>query len=260
VVNFAAESHVDRSVVAPEAFLRTNVTGTYNLLEVCRSIPGVRFLQVGTDEAYGSLGSSGRFSEDAALAPGSPYSASKAAADLLVMAWHNTFGVDAVITRSSNNYGPFQFPEKLIPLMILNASSGRELPVYGTGGNVRDWIHVDDHCRGILAALSRGNAGRIFNLGGDSERTNIEVVHLIADRICGNRDLVRFVADRPGHDWRYSLDCARARTELGWTPRVPFEDGLFATIDWYLANEAWWRPVLTGEYLRFSELWYGERR
>jgi len=258
IVNFAAETHVDRSVLDPEGFLRTNVAGTCTLLEVCRTIAGVRFVQVGTDEVYGSLGSEGRFTEASSLAPNSPYSASKASADLLVRAWHRTYGVDTVITRSSNNYGPFQFPEKLVPFMILNASTGRELPVYGTGGNVRDWLHVSDHCAGILAALRKGRSGGLYNLGGGFERTNLDVVHLIADRVCGHRGLVRFVEDRPGHDWRYAIDSSRALQELGWEACVPFEAGLSRTIDWYLANEGWWRPVISGEHSRFGRRWYGE--
>ncbi len=260
VVNLAAETHVDRSVLEPESFLRTNVLGTYTLLELCRGIPGVRFVQVSTDEVYGSLGGAGCFNEDSPLLPSSPYSASKASSDMLVRAWHKTYGLDAVITRSSNNYGPNQFPEKLIPLMILHASSGQELPVYGDGSNVRDWIHVVDHCVGILAAMRQGRAGGIYNFGGDSERTNLQVVNSIVDRICGHRDLIRFVPDRPAHDWRYALDSSRARSELGWRPEVRFEQGLSETIDWYLANDAWWRPILTGEYLRFREQWYGARR
>jgi len=260
VINLAAESHVDRSVLAPESFLRTNVAGTYTLLELCRCTPGVRFLQVSTDEVYGSLGPEGCFTEESPLRPNSPYSASKASADLLVRAWHRTFGLDAVITRCSNNYGPYQFPEKLIPLMILHAASGQELPVYGDGKNVREWLHVSDHCHGILAALFHGSSGAIYNFGGEAERTNIDVVHYIADRIGGRRDLVRFVPDRPAHDWRYALTSERARRDLGWNPRVHFETGLSQTIDWYLANESWWRPILTGDYMRFRDLWYGGRR
>jgi dTDP-glucose 4,6-dehydratase len=259
IVNFAAESHVDRSVLGPGAFVRTNITGTFNLLEVARQAPGIRFLQISTDEVYGSLGDTGKFAETTPLAPSSPYSASKASADLLVHAYYHTFGVDAVITRCSNNYGPYQFPEKLIPLMILNARSGKELPVYGTGRNVRDWIHVEDHCRGIVAALERGKSGEIYNFGGNSERANIGIVEHIAERVSGTRTLIRFVKDRPGHDWRYAMDADKAALELGWEPDIAFDEGIDRTIEWYLANEVWWRPILTGEYQRFYEQWYGGR-
>jgi dTDP-glucose 4,6-dehydratase len=259
IINFAAESHVDRSVLGPGAFVRTNINGTFNLLEIARQTPGIRFLQISTDEVYGSLGDTGKFTETTPLAPSSPYSASKAAGDHLVHAYYHTFGVNAVITRCSNNYGPYQFPEKLIPLMILNAFSGKELPVYGTGRNVRDWIHVDDHCRGIVAALERGKSGEVYNFGGNSERSNISIVEHIAERVSGTRALICYVKDRPGHDWRYAMDAAKARHELLWEPGIAFDEGLDQTIEWYLANEAWWRPILTGEYQRFYEQWYGGR-
>ena len=259
VVSFAAESHVDRSVLGPDAFVRTNINGTFNLLELARAEPGVRFLQVSTDEVYGSLGDTGRFTEKTPLDPSSPYSACKASADLLVRAYGHTFGLDTLISRCSNNYGPYQFPEKLIPLMILNAQSGKELPVYGSGRNVRDWIHVEDHCRGILALLEQGAGGSLYNFGGDAERANIDIVHHIADRVAGNRDLVRFVKDRPGHDWRYAMDAEKAKADLGWRPSISFEDGLDRTIDWYLENESWWGPILTGEYQRFYDEWYSDR-
>lgn len=244
VFNFAAESHVDRSIVAPDAFVRTNFTGTFNLLEQMREAGAGRFVQVSTDEVYGTLGETGRFTEKTPLDPSSPYSASKAAADLLVSSYCRTFGMDALVTRCSNNYGPYQFPEKLIPLMILGAREGRELPVYGTGKNTRDWIHVSDHCRGVLLAAEAGRAGQVYNFGGEAERRNLDIVELIADRVAGNRDGVRLVADRPGHDWRYAMDISRVRDELGFEPSVRFEEGLEQTIEWYLANEAWWRPIL----------------
>ncbi|MBW2532889.1 MAG: dTDP-glucose 4,6-dehydratase [Deltaproteobacteria bacterium] len=259
VVNFAAESHVDRSILGPEEFVRTNVTGTFRLLEAARRLAGCRHVQISTDEVYCSLGDEGAFVEDMPLTGNSPYSASKAAADLLVGAYHHTFGLDTVITRCSNNYGPYQFPEKLIPLMVLNSRQGKELPVYGEGKNVRDWIHVEDHCRGILAAMEQGRSGEAYNFGGASERANIDIVHHIADRVAGNRDLVRFVKDRPGHDWRYAMDFGKARAELGFEPRVRFEEGLDATIDWYLENEEWWQPILSGDYTEFYEKWYGDR-
>ncbi len=259
VVNFAAETHVDRSILGPDAFVRTNILGTSHLLDIVRKRQGIRLLQVSTDEVYGSLGDDGAFTEQTPIQPSSPYSASKASADLLVQAYHHTFGLDAVITRCSNNYGPYQFPEKLIPLMIINARSGKPLPVYGSGGNVRDWIHVEDHCRGVLVALERGRSGEVYNFGGAAERRNIDIVHAIADRLCGNRDLVRFVQDRPGHDWRYAMDFQKAATQLDWAPRYAFDAGLQATMDWYIANEAWWQAVLNQEYRDYYERLYGKR-
>ena len=244
VFNFAAESHVDRSIVAPDAFVRTNFTGTFNLLEQMRLAGKGRFVQISTDEVYGTLGETGRFTEKTPLDPSSPYSASKASADLLVSSYCRTYGLDAVVTRCSNNYGPYQFPEKLIPLMIINAREGRELPVYGTGKNTRDWIHVSDHCRGVLLAAEAGRAGQVYNFGGEAERRNLDIVELIADTVAGDRDGIRFVDDRPGHDWRYAMDITKVRDELGFEPSVRFEEGLEQTMEWYLANESWWRPIL----------------
>jgi len=258
VVNFAAESHVDRSVLGPRDFVKTNVTGTLHLLEALRAMGSGRFIQISTDEVYGSLGDTGRFVETTPLSPSSPYSASKAGADLLVQAYHRTFGMDTVITRCSNNYGPRQFPEKLIPLMIINALAGKPMPVYGEGRNVRDWIHVDDHCAGIKAVMDRGRPGQVYNFGGDAERRNLDIVYAIADSVCAHRRLVTFVKDRPGHDWRYAMDAAKARRDLSWTPSVSFDAGLSDTIKWYIENETWWRPVLTGDYLRFYKEWYGD--
>jgi len=276
VVNFAAESHVDRSIDDPGIFIRTNVVGAFELLEAARHHwgdlpPGekesFRFLHVSTDEVYGSLGATGAFSETTPYAPNSPYSASKAGADHLVRAYGETYKLPVLLTNCSNNYGPHQFPEKLIPLMILNALEGKALPIYGDGGNVRDWIYVDDHCRGVLAALERGVPGERYNLGGRSERTNLQIV----DRLCalleaerpaaGNKaleakglsayeELKTFVADRPGHDRRYAIDDAKARRELGWAPRREFEEGLRETIRWYLAHRDWCHEIQAGKAAR----------
>ncbi len=259
IVNFAAESHVDRSIDGPEAFLQANITGTFRLLQHARSIDGVRYVQISTDEVYGSLGDEGAFTETTPLDPSSPYSASKASADMLVNAYHHTFGLDAVITRCSNNYGPYQFPEKLIPLMIIHADAGKPLPVYGTGLNVRDWIHVEDHCRGILATMERGKSGEIYNFGGEAERPNLHIVHLIADTVCGNRDNITFVTDRPGHDWRYAMDITKVRAELDWQPQVVFEQGIGDTIAWYLDNRPWWTAVQNDEHRQFYDRWYADR-
>lgn len=248
IVNFAAESHVDRSIEDSSAFVRTNVGGTQVLLEAARRHGITLFLQVSTDEVYGSLGPTGYFTEDSPLAPNSPYSASKAAADLLVRAYAHTYGLPAVITRCSNNYGPFQFPEKLIPLMISNAIEGRDLPVYGDGLNVRDWIYVEDHCRAIDAALHRGRPGEIYNIGGRCEKTNLEVVRSILRALDRAETMIRLVTDRLGHDRRYAIDPSKAERELGWRPTVSWGDGLERNISWYKANESWWRRIKSGEY------------
>jgi dTDP-glucose 4,6-dehydratase len=268
VVNFAAESHVDRSIEDASAFIETNIVGTFELLEAARRhAADLRFLHVSTDEVYGSLGPTGAFSETTPYAPNSPYAASKAGADHLVRAYHETYSLPALITNCSNNYGPYQFPEKLIPLMTLNALEGKPLPIYGDGGNVRDWIYVDDHCRGVLAVLQQGRPGGKYNLGGRSERTNLQIVDTLCDileterpavdnpalrakGISSYRDLKTFVADRPGHDRRYAIDDAKARTELGWAPRHEFESGLRATVRWYLQNRAWCEAVQSGKYGR----------
>jgi dTDP-glucose 4,6-dehydratase len=266
VVNFAAESHVDRSIESPGEFVRTNIVGTFELLEAARAFPVERFLHVSTDEVYGSLGPTGLFSEETAYAPNSPYAASKAAADHLVRAHHETFGVPALVTNCSNNFGPFQFPEKLVPLMVLNAIEGKPLPIYGDGLNVRDWIYVEDHCEGVLLALERGRDGEKYNLGGGNERTNLEIVDAICDaveqewpaaanprlagRSAGYRDLKEFVADRPGHDRRYAIDAAKARHELGWRAAHTFEEALTRTVRWYLANQDWCEAVQSGRYRR----------
>jgi len=261
VIHLAAESHVDRSIDGPAEFLNTNILGTFALLEAARAWTavrrgGFRFLHVSTDEVYGSLGPADpAFSETTPYAPNSPYSASKAAADHLVRAWGETYGLPVVTTNCSNNYGPWQFPEKMIPVMVTAAVDGRELPVYGRGENVRDWLHVEDHARALRLVLEHGATGRSYNIGGDAERTNIEVVR----RICALMDghlpahapherLIRFVTDRPGHDRRYAIDAARIRRELGWRPEHGFEDGLAGTVAWYLANEPWWRAIRGGRY------------
>lgn len=259
VINFAAESHVDRSILDSSSFVSTNVLGTQVLLDACREFGVGRFVQISTDEVYGSLGPEGTFTEETPLAPNSPYSASKAAADLMVRAYHQTFGMDAVITRCSNNYGPYQFPEKLIPLMITNAYSDQELPVYGDGMNVRDWIHVSDHCRAIDCVMRRGRSGEIYNIGAGKELTNLQIVRHILERLEKPESLIKFVKDRPGHDRRYAVDSSKLRLELGWEPVTRFEDGLIQTISWYLEHELWWQRIRTGEYLTYYEQWYKNR-
>lgn len=262
VLHLAAESHVDRSIEDAAPFIRTNVLGTQVLLDAAVETGLERFVHVSTDEVYGELpwrdpaeapphgDDAPLFTEETPLAPRSPYSASKAAADHLALAAHATHGLDVVVTRSSNNYGPYQFPEKLIPLMITRALRGRELPVYGDGLHVRDWIHVRDHCRGLLAALERGRAGRVYNFGGRSERKNRDVVEAIVEAVGADPGLVTSVPDRPGHDRRYAMDVGRAEAELGWRPRTDFDEGLRATVRWYRENEAWWRRVESGAYRR----------
>lgn len=259
IINFAAESHVDRSIHDASPFILTNVLGTQNLLDAARKHGVPRFVHVSTDEVYGSLGPEGLFREDTPLAPNSPYSASKASSDLLVRAAHETFGQDVVITRCSNNYGPYQFPEKLIPLMIRRALCNQPLPVYGTGDNVRDWIHVEDHCRGILLALESGLAGAVYNFGGNAERGNLEVVRAILQLVERPESLIRFVEDRPGHDKRYAMDFGLARTQLGFEPLMNFDQGLLHTVRWYEQHEEWIRQVESGEYREFESVWYGGR-
>jgi len=266
VLNLAAETHVDRSIDGPRLFVDTNIVGTFTLLEVARafitSVPeGVRdafrFLHVSTDEVYGSLGRDGAFSEETAYAPNSPYAASKAGADHLVRAYAHTFGLPVLITNCSNNYGPFQFPEKLIPLMVLNAIDGRPLPIYGDGGNVRDWLHVEDHCAGLLLVLAKGRVGEKYNVGGGNERTNLEIVDLICDTVdtlypgpTSRRALKTFVSDRPGHDRRYAIDATKIRRELGWAPKHTLETGVRDTVQWYLDHRDWCEQVQTGRYDR----------
>jgi dTDP-glucose 4,6-dehydratase len=256
IVNFAAETHVDRSINDPGLFLRTNVLGTQVLLEAARRQGVARYIQISTDEVYGSLGKTGLFGEESPLRPNSPYAASKTAADLLARAWFKTYGVPTIVTRCSNNYGPYQFPEKLIPFFITLLHANEPVPVYGDGGNVRDWIHVDDHSRAIEAVLLRGRAGEVYNIGGGNERTNIEITKLLLSFMGKPDSLMKFVPDRPGHDRRYAIDDSKVRAELGIAPRVPFEQGLKETVRWYLENEAWWRAVRSGEYLQFYDRWY----
>ena len=258
IVNFAAESHVDRSIADPGAFIDANVHGPRVLMD--RAVKsGIRFVQVSTDEVYGSLGPRGLFTEESPLDPSSPYAASKAAADLLVNAYVTTFGLDAVITRCGNNYGPRQFPEKLIPLFITNAIDDRELPLYGDGLNVRDWIHVDDHCDAIRAVLEKGATGRVYNISARGELSNREICDRILSLLEKPASLVRYVSDRPGHDRRYALDASRIAGELGWQPAVGFEDGMAQTIDWYRNNRRWWERIKSGEYLDYYDRLYGDR-
>jgi dTDP-glucose 4,6-dehydratase len=259
VIHFAAESHVDRSILDSGPFVRTNVTGTQILLDAARERRVPRFVQVSTDEVYGTLGPTGLFTEQTPLAPNSPYSASKAAADLLVRAYHHTFGMDAVVTRCSNNYGPFQFPEKLIPLFITNLMNDQPVPVYGDGMQVRDWIHVLDHARGVEAAWRKGKAGEVYNFGGRCEMPNLHLTHKLLELLGKPKSLIKYVQDRPGHDRRYAIDCAKAERELGWRPQVSFDRGLKETIDWYRANQPWVSQVRSGEYLTYYETQYGNR-
>jgi dTDP-glucose 4,6-dehydratase len=259
VVNFAAESHVDRSIMSAEPFLDTNVTGTLRLLEAARAAGVRRFLQISTDEVYGSLGPTGAFEETTPLAPRSPYSASKAAADHLVLAFHHTHGMDTLITRASNNYGPYQFPEKLIPLMILNALEDKPLPVYGDGLHARDWIHVDDHCEAIDAVLAAGRSGEVYNVGAGDDRPNIEVVRAILRLTGRDPSLIRHVPDRPGHDRRYAMNARKLRHALGWQPRHRFDDGLAATVTWYRDSRSWADRVRSGAYRDYYDRQYGAR-
>ncbi len=259
IVHFAAESHVDRSISGPRIFTETNVLGTQSLLDAARETGVSRFVMVSTDEVYGSLGPTGKFTEDSPIQPSSPYSASKAAADLLALAYGHTFGLDVVVTRCSNNYGPLQFPEKLIPLMIINALNDKQLPVYGDGMQVRDWIHVHDHNLAVDVVLEKGKAGEVYNIGCENERPNIEIVKTIIERLGKTEDLIKYVKDRPGHDRRYAIDASKIRNELGWKPLRMFEDALPETIDWYLANQDWWQRVQSGAYQEYFAKQYGDR-
>ena len=259
IVNFAAESHVDRSIMGARAFVQTNVLGAQTLLEAAlqRKVP--RFLQISTDEVYGSLAQEGSFSEDHPLSPSNPYAATKAAADLLCHSYFKTYGLPVVITRCSNNYGEYQFPEKLIPLMILNAMRDKPLPVYGEGLNVRDWIYVRDHCKAIRMALEKGRAGEIYNVGGANERRNIDLVRMILRKLGKSESLIRFVSDRPGHDYRYAVNAEKIKNELGWSPATSFEEGMDRTIRWYGENPAWVEGIMTEQYRRYYEDNYGKR-
>lgn len=271
VVHFAAESHVDRSIVEPEIFLTTNIVGSQTLLDAAKRHwkldPGnkysreykdcVVYLQVSTDEVYGALGKTGMFTEATPIAPNSPYSASKASADLVVRAYHQTYGMPVNITRCSNNYGPYQFPEKLIPLMLHNAKGNKALPVYGDGMQIRDWLHVSDHCSAIETVLEKGVRGEVYNIGGNNERANIEIVRLILDELNKPESLITYVQDRPGHDRRYAIDNTKITTQLGWEPKYTFRDGMHETIEWYLQNSAWVDHVVSGDYLDYYSKMYG---
>lgn len=262
VVNFAAESHVDRSIEDPGVFLRTNILGTQVLMDACREFGIQRFHQVGTDEVYGDLPLDRPdlfFTEDLPLQASSPYSASKASADLLAMAYHRTYGLPVTISRCSNNYGPYQFPEKLIPLMIANALADKPLPVYGTGENVRDWLYVEDHCRAIDMILENGKVGEVYNIGGHNERSNLDVVKTILKQLGKPESLITFVGDRKGHDLRYAIDPSKIHGKLGWLPETKFDDGIRQTIDWYLNNESWWKNIISGDYMEYYEKMYGNR-
>lgn len=259
VINFAAESHVDRSIMYPDEFIKTNINGTFNLLEIAKKKEIKLFIQISTDEVYGSLGKEGKFQEATPLAPNSPYSASKAAADMLAMAYHKTFKMPVIITRCSNNYGPYQFPEKLIPLIISNALEDIQLPVYGDGLNVRDWIHVSDHCEAIDTVLHKGVPGNVYNVGGESERTNIEIVKLILNVLGKPHSLIKYVTDRPGHDRRYAIDSTKIKNELGFKNLTDFDKGMENTVNWYRDNRAWWERIKSGEYVTYYERMYNNR-
>lgn len=259
VVNFAAESHVDRSILDSGPFIQTNIVGTQVLLDAFREQNINRFVQVSTDEVYGSLGAEGLFTEETPITPNSPYSASKAAADLLVRSYVKTFNLPAIITRCSNNYGPYQFPEKLIPLFISNALEDKDLPIYGAGTNVRDWIHVLDHCRGIDAALRKGEVGQVYNFGGNAEMQNIEITRVLLKLLGKPESLIKYVTDRPGHDLRYAIDCRKAESELGWKPETEFQTGLEATLKWYQENLDWVNRIRSGKYLQYYDQQYGSR-
>ena len=260
VVHFAAESHVDRSILHSSEFVQTNIVGTLNLLESCRKYKVGRFVQISTDEVYGSLGDSGAFTESSVIAPNSPYAASKASADLLVRSYCRTHGFPGIITRCSNNYGPYQFPEKLIPLLISNALADMPLPIYGDGMNVRDWIHVRDHCSAVDAVLHGGKDGDVYNVGARQELPNMEVVHRILKALNKSESLIRYVEDRPGHDRRYAIDPSKLETALNWRPQISFDDGLRDAIEWYLGNAAWIEHVRSGAYRTYYDRMYGQRR
>ncbi|MDQ0660065.1 dTDP-glucose 4,6-dehydratase [Paenibacillus sp. W2I17] len=259
VVNFAAESHVDRSILEPDVFVRTNVNGTQVLLDAAKKHNITKFVQVSTDEVYGSLGPTGLFTEETPLQPNSPYSASKAGGDLLVRAYHETFGLPVNITRCSNNYGPFQFPEKLIPLMISRALNDEALPIYGDGLNIRDWLYVEDHCSAIDLVIHKGRNGEVYNIGGNNERTNVHIVETILEQLGKPESLIQYVQDRLGHDRRYGIDPTKTMTELGWKPKYIFETGIKETIQWYLDNKEWWTRIQSGAYQDYYAKQYGSR-
>jgi dTDP-glucose 4,6-dehydratase len=258
IVHFAAESHVDRSIQQADDFIRTNVQGTRVLLEAARRVKVARFLHISTDEVYGSLGPSGAFTEESPLLPNSPYAASKAGADVLARAYHVTYGLPVIITRTCNNYGPYQFPEKFIPLMIVNALRKDPLPIYGDGLHVREWLHVEDHCRVLARVLAAGQPGEVYNIGGGAERANLDVARQILALTGRSESLIRHVKDRPGHDRRYALDSAKIRRQLGWAPAVPFAEGLRQTVEWYRDHPAWWQEILSEDYRTYYDRQYGE--
>ena len=257
IVNFAAESHVDRSIMGCKDFVRTNIQGVQVLLDEARAHDVGLFLQVSTDEVYGSLGPTGKFTEESPLRPNSPYSASKAAADMLALAYHHTYRTPVIITRCSNNYGPYQFPEKLIPLFVTNLMESRKVPVYGDGLNVRDWIHVNDHSRAIRTVIRHGRNGEVYNIGGNNERSNLEITRMLLAAAGQGDEMIEFVHDRPGHDRRYAVDTTKIKQELGWEPLIAFQSGLAETAEWYCLHEDWWRRIKTGHYLEYYEMQYG---
>ena len=262
VVNFAAESHVDRSIETPEIFLQTNIIGTAVLMDACRKYGIKRYHQVSTDEVYGDLPLDRPdlfFTENTPLHTSSPYSSSKASADLLVLSYYRTFGLPVTISRCSNNYGPYHFPEKLIPLMVINALANKPLPVYGEGLNVRDWLYVEDHCRAIDLIIHNGRVGEVYNVGGHNEMSNIDIVKIICKTLGKPESLITYVSDRKGHDLRYAIDPEKIHSELGWLPETKFADGIQRTIKWYLENENWWKPIISGEYRNYYEKMYGKR-
>jgi len=256
VINFAAETHVDRSISGSEIFYRTNVIGTNVLLEVSKKYGVEKFIQISTDEVYGSLGKDGYFTEGTPLSPNSPYSSSKAAADLMVLAFHRTYGFPGIVTRCSNNYGSYQFPEKLIPLMIINSLHNKKLPVYGDGLNVRDWIYVADHNKAVEIVLEYGEAGEVYNIGAGNEMPNIKIVELILEHLGKSKELIQYVKDRPGHDRRYAIDSTKIKKKLGWNPEYSFEEAIRDTIEWYIKNEKWWQKIISGEYQNYYKNQY----
>ncbi len=259
VINFAAESHVDRSILDSEVFFRSNVLGTNVLLEAARKFNIEKFVQISTDEVYGSLGAEGLFTEDTPLHPNSPYSASKASADMMAMAFYHTYNVPVVITRCSNNYGPFQFPEKLVPLMIINSLNGKKLPIYGDGMNIRDWIYVIDHNKAIELVFEKGKIGEVYNIGANTEIPNIEIVKLILNKLGKPEEMIEYVKDRPGHDRRYAIDFSKIKGELGWEPLFSFEEAISKTIEWYIDNKNWWSRIISGDYQNYYETQYNQQ-
>ncbi|MFJ7825279.1 dTDP-glucose 4,6-dehydratase [Psychrobacillus sp. NPDC096623] len=260
IINFAAESHVDRSIKEPDVFVKTNVLGTQTLLDVAKANNLTKYIQVSTDEVYGSLGAEGYFTEETPLAPNSPYSASKAGADLLVRSYFETFGLNVNITRCSNNYGPYQFPEKLIPLMVTNALEGKDLPIYGDGKNIRDWLHVKDHCAAIDLILHKGEPGEVYNIGGNNECTNNEIVHMIVEELGAPKELINYIEDRLGHDRRYAIDPTKIQSELEWIPQYTFDAGIIETIQWYIDNRQWWGNIKSGSYENHYLKQYGDKK